>query len=82
MPLAPPDPANPEKTLFEATDVSFSTSLSVTNNQLQVEDLKYWASPANVSISRVRGGRQRRIAEYRLAASVHGDGNYLTLIVH
>lgn len=80
MPLAPPDPVNPEKTLFEARDISFSTSLGVIKNQLQVECLEYTASPTDVSISRVRGGRQRKIAEYRLAASVNGDANYLTRV--
>ena len=76
-PLAPPDPINPERALFEATDVSFSTSLSVTNNQLQVEDLEYWAGPANVHLSRVRWSRQRRIPEYDLEAGVNGNDNYL-----
>ena len=64
--LTPPDPNDPDRSLFEAEDVSFSTSLSTINNQLRVEALQYLAGPARVSLSRVRSGRQRKIPEYEL----------------
>lgn len=78
-PLTPPDPMEPDSALFKATDVSFSTSLNVVNNQLHVEDLEYLAGPARVHLSRGKR-RQRKVPEYELRASVNGNDNYLVRV--
>ena len=78
--LTPPDPSAPDRSLFEAEDVSFSTSLSAINNQLRVEGFRYLAGPARVSLSRVTFGRQRIIPEYELGARVNGNDNYLVRV--
>lgn len=78
--LSPADPNAPDRSLFEAEDVSFSTSLSAMHNQLRVEGFQYLAGPARVSLSRVTHGRQRNVPEYELGARVNGNDNYLVRV--
>lgn len=76
-PLAFHDPLDPDRLLFEAWDVRFSTSLSVINNQLRVEGIDYVTGPADVRLSRVKGRRQRKTSEYKLGSTINGKDNYL-----
>ena len=86
--IEPSDPSDPQKNLFSAGEVFFSTELtarelstsknSASELQLYVEQFKYSLENTSVQMITSKAPRHRKDPEYRLEASVGGDANYLT----
>ncbi|WP_419944937.1 AAA family ATPase [Candidatus Poriferisodalis sp.] len=86
--VEPPDPRDPDKTLFSADAIWFGTTLTARDRngsdgstgevQLYVEQFEYSLGSTHVQMTTSKAPRHRRDPEYKLEASVEGDTGYLT----